>query len=115
MDYNAAVEVRVRNEAGMPITVQAIRSAAIVGFQRTVGHDYEARFLVRHSAFGSGPIRFNFVAGDGRFQRGYRTNKVRVPTGGVVYISLVPDLRRSSVTVYNKHRQPTEYAGRGTP
>ena len=50
-DFTNAVEVRVTNEADFPITVQAIRSVAVVDFERTVAGNVSARFLVSHGAF----------------------------------------------------------------
>jgi hypothetical protein len=108
-DYNNAVEVRVTNEADFPITVQAIRSVAVVDFERTVAGNVRARFLVSHGAFGDGPIRFSVLTGPWPILRGFRTvKKLKVPAGSLVDITLRPDLRSSLITVYGERRERAE-------
>lgn len=70
LDLTTAVEVRVENRADFPITVQAVRSVAIVDFERTVNGNLSGRFLVSHGAFGNGPVRFHVLKGVGRFRQG---------------------------------------------
>ncbi len=113
-DPATAVEVRLENRASFPITVQAVRSVAIVDFEATVAGHSSGRFRVSHRAFGNGPVRFHVSTGVGRFRRGYRTrDRLRVPAGGLVVITLEPDIPASMIVVYDQ--RPAGAVGRRSP
>lgn len=92
-----------RTAADFPVTVQAVRSVAVVDFERTVNGNLSSRFLVSHGAFGTGPVRFHVLKGVGRFRQSHRTREMpRVPEGGLVVITLQASLPARMIVVYNR-------------
>lgn len=109
IDYATAVEVRVVNPTPMRVWVQFERSAGGATWTRSVGPHRENEYLVRHRAFGHGPVRMKLIRWPGALHLtkvyGHR-GKLTVPPGSLIEVRLARDLRETTVWTAESRPRP---------
>lgn len=110
IDFDRAVRVHLSNPTPMRVWVQFSRSAGGATWTRAVGPERDQEHLVRHRAFGDGPVRVYLIRWPGSLHLrriyGHR-EAIRVPPGSEITIRLESDLRRSAVWL-DPDRSPAE-------
>lgn len=110
IDGQRAVEVRLRNPTPMRVWVRFERSAGGAAWTRSVAPRREEEHLVRHRAFGDGPVRVYLIRWPGALHltKVYGGDRrLRVPPGAVVEVRLDGDLRASTVLLGRPRPAPT--------
>lgn len=100
IDPSRAVRVHVSNPTPMTVRVEFARSAGGARWVREVGPRRDRDFLVRHRAFGDGPVRVRLVRWPGALHltKVYRGDRrFRVPPGSRIEVRLARDLRKTTV------------------
>lgn len=113
IDYASAVKVRILNPTPMRVWVQFSRSAGGSAWTRSVGPRKEAEYLVRHRAFGTGPVRVHLIRWPGALHltKVYRgRDALHVPPGSLIEVRLARDLRATTVWMA-EDRPPPEAVG----
>lgn len=118
MDFDRAVRVQLSNPTPMRVWVAFSRSAGGAHWVRSVGPERDEEHLVRHRAFGDGPVRVFLIRWPGslhlRKVYGHR-DEIRVPPGSEIVVRLDRDLRHTTVWMVPDRSEPRPAEARRPP